>query len=74
MNEPHIKKLIQSGEPVEINGVIYDIEKQPQGHCDGCAFTPRLSVEGKEKYGPCPTLAMHICCTGGNILKEHEEK
>lgn len=72
MNEPHIKKLISSGQPVEIKNVLYDIVKQPQGHCDGCAFIPHL--KHKDTLGPCPSLAVHICCTGGHILVKHEEK
>lgn len=59
MGEPEALEAIKNGY-VKINDKVYSIEKEPHGWCDGCAF---LGTN-------CPTLARHICCTGGMILKE----
>lgn len=48
---------------IEIEGTKYTIEKQPRGWCDGCAFYPHF-LETRH----CPSIAIKICCKGGNIL------
>lgn len=54
---------------IEIEGTNYIIEKQPRGWCDGCAFHSQFL-----ETGHCPSIALKICCTGGNIFKELRTK
>lgn len=60
MGEPEAIKAIKIG-IVDINGETFTIEKEPHGWCDGCYFL--------DKH--CPSIAKHICCTGGYILKKN---
>ena len=62
MGEPEAIKAIEVGY-VSINNKVYSIEPHSRG-CTGCVF---------DDYKICPDIARHICCTGGNILKEITE-
>lgn len=58
MGEPEAIRAIKEGF-VKINNTEYKIISQPSGSCTGCYF---------ESVNPCPTKALNICSTGGDIL------
>lgn len=47
-----------------IAGETYDIVKDSAGCCSGCVW---------EDSKACPSKAVTVCCTGGNVLKRHEK-
>lgn len=53
---------------ISIDNTHYTIEKQPRGWCDGCSFYPQFL-----ETGHCPSIAIKLCCTGGNILIKQEQ-
>lgn len=62
MGEPEAYKALEEGY-IRVDGKVYNMEKQPQGWCDGCCFY-NMEV--------CPSIAKKVCCTGGVIF--HERK
>lgn len=62
MGEPEAYKALEEGY-IRVDGKVYNMEKQPQGWCDGCCFY-NMDV--------CPSIAKKVCCTGGVIF--HERK
>lgn len=61
MGEPEALRAIRDG-VVNINGELYEIVRQQNGHCDGCSFYT------EDSKPICPSLATKVCCTGGYIL------
>lgn len=62
MGEPEAYKALEEGY-IRVDGKVYNMEKQPQGWCDGCCFY-NMEI--------CPSIAKKVCCTGGVIF--HERK
>lgn len=62
MGEPEAYKALEEG-CIRVDGKVYNMEKQPQGWCDGCCFY-NMEI--------CPSIAKKVCCTGGVIF--HERK
>ena len=60
MGEPEAYKALEEGY-IRVDGKVYNMEKQPQGWCDGCCFY-NMEV--------CPSIAKKVCCTGGVIFHE----
>lgn len=61
MNEITALKAIANGY-IDILGERYIILSNVKGSCDNCYFYENELI--------CPTIAQHICCTDGHILKK----
>ena len=61
MGEPEVREAIKKGY-VTIGNDNLRIVMEPHGWCANCFYNDGRATN------ECPTLARHICCTGGNIL------